>query len=61
MVQALREKGIPVAYLNFPEEGHGFRSGVNIQRATEAEYGFFCSVFGIEPADQFPDLEIINL
>ena len=61
MVQALREKGIPVAYLNFPEEGHGFRSGPNIQRAIEAEYGFFCRVFGIEPADKLPDLEIINL
>ncbi|MCZ6644555.1 MAG: prolyl oligopeptidase family serine peptidase [Gammaproteobacteria bacterium] len=61
MVQALREKGIPVAYLNFPEEGHGFRSGPNIQRATEAEYGFFCRVFGIEAADELPDLEIINL
>ncbi|MCZ6617056.1 MAG: prolyl oligopeptidase family serine peptidase [Gammaproteobacteria bacterium] len=61
MVLALREKGIPVAYLNFPEEGHGFRSGANIRRATEAEYGFFCSVFGIEPFEKLPDLEIFNL
>ena len=61
MVLALREKGIPVAYLNFPEEGHGFRSGTNIQRAMEAEYGFFCRIFGIIPADELPDLEIFNL
>ncbi len=61
MVLALREKGIPVAYLNFPEEGHGFRSGTNIQRAMEAEYAFFCRIFGIKPADELPALEIFNL
>lgn len=61
MVTALREKGIPVAYLEFPEEGHGFRSAANIIRALEAEYGFFCRVFDITPADELPDIHIDNL
>ncbi|MEE8078074.1 MAG: S9 family peptidase [Pseudomonadales bacterium] len=61
MVNALREKGIPVAYLEFPEEGHGFRAAANIIRALEAEYAFFCRIFGITPADSLAAIEIENL
>ncbi len=61
MVAALKEKGIPVAYLEFPGEGHGFRQADNIVRALEAEYQFFCRVFAIEPADPPITLEIDNL
>lgn len=61
MVTALRDKGIPVAYLEFPEEGHGFRAAANIIRALEAEYSFFCRVFDITPADELPDIHIDNL
>jgi dipeptidyl aminopeptidase/acylaminoacyl peptidase len=60
MAAALRSKGIPVAYLEFEGEGHGFRDGANIIRAVESEYGFFCRVFGIEPADQLPPITIDN-
>lgn len=60
MRDALREKGIPVAYLLFEGEGHGFRRAENVRRAMEAEYAFFCRVFGIEPADELPPLEIDN-
>jgi dipeptidyl aminopeptidase/acylaminoacyl peptidase len=60
MVKALRDKGIPVAYLEFPHEGHGFRRADNIIRAMEAEYAFFCRVFAIVPADAI-QLEIENL
>lgn len=61
MVNALRHKGIPVAYLEFPEEGHGFRAAANIIRTLEAEYAFFCRIFGITAADSLPEIEIDNL
>lgn len=46
MVTALDNKGIPVAYIPFRGEGHGFRQGPNIQRALEAEYYFYSQIFG---------------
>ena len=61
MVEVLRSKGIPVAYVPFEGEQHGFRRAENIVRAIEAEYLFFAKVFGIEPADSIPPLEIKNL
>jgi dipeptidyl aminopeptidase/acylaminoacyl peptidase len=54
MVAALRGKGVPVAYLAFPGEGHGFRTAASIERALLAEYGFFCRVFAIAPAEPLP-------
>jgi dipeptidyl aminopeptidase/acylaminoacyl peptidase len=61
MVEVLRRKGIPVAYVPFEGEQHGFRRAENIVRAIEAEYLFFARVFDIEPADPIPPLEIENL
>ena len=60
MASALRSKGIPVAYLEFAGEGHGFRDASNIIRSIEAEYAFFCRVFSITPADDLPELDIDN-
>ncbi|MHB8405039.1 MAG: S9 family peptidase [Gammaproteobacteria bacterium] len=50
MVQALRAKKLPVAYVTFAEEGHGFRRSENIQRAQEAELAFYARIFGFTPA-----------
>ena len=61
MVAALRAKGLPVAYVEFPGEGHGFRQAANVERALSCEYAFYCRVFGIDPAETVPDLEISNL
>ena len=41
MVDALRRRGTPVGYLLFSGEQHGFRNGVNIQRALDAELYFY--------------------
>lgn len=41
MVTALRDKGLPVGYFLFEGEGHGFRQGPNIIRATDAELYFY--------------------
>jgi dipeptidyl aminopeptidase/acylaminoacyl peptidase len=61
MVQAVRAKGLPVAYLTFPGEQHGFRQAANIQRVLEAELYFYAKVFGFELADAIEPVEIYNL
>jgi len=60
MVQALRAKGSPFAYLSFEGEGHGFRRGDSIRRALEAELYFYGRVFGFEPADRLEPIPIEN-
>jgi len=44
MVEALRSKGLPVSYLLFKGEGHGFRRAENISRALDAEFDFYTSI-----------------
>jgi len=51
MVAALRSQAIPVAYLAFAGEGHGFRRKETVQRTLQAELSFYAQVFGFEPAD----------
>jgi len=58
MVAALHARGIPVAYIAFEGEGHGFRKKESMQRALEAELSFYAQVFGFEPAD---DIERVTL
>jgi dipeptidyl aminopeptidase/acylaminoacyl peptidase len=48
MFEAARAKGLPVAYITFEGEGHGFRSAENIKRALDAELYFYSKVFGFE-------------
>jgi len=61
MVKALRAKGVPVAYLAFEGEGHGFRRAENIKRALEAELFFYSRVFDFELGEPVEPLEIENL
>ena len=61
MVNALREKGLPVAYLTFEGEQHGFRQAPNIRRAQEAELYFYSRVFGFTLADDIEPVRIDNL
>lgn len=44
MVDALRANGVPVAYLLFEGEQHGFRRAINIQRALDGELFFYSVV-----------------
>ncbi|MGB3716084.1 MAG: prolyl oligopeptidase family serine peptidase, partial [Candidatus Promineifilaceae bacterium] len=60
MVEALRNKGVPVAYLPFEGEQHGFRQAKNIKRALEAELFFYGVIFNFELADQVEPIEIEN-
>lgn len=48
MVTALRRKGVPVAYLLFSGEQHGFRKSKNIIRAIEEELSFYSQILGFE-------------
>lgn len=61
MVDVLREKGLPVAYLAFEGEQHGFRRAENIQRTLDAELYFYSRVFGFDLADPVEPVEIENL
>lgn len=61
MRDAVRAKGLPVAYLAFPGEGHGFRAAETQEMVLMAEYAFYCRVFGIEPSETLPPLVIENL
>jgi dipeptidyl aminopeptidase/acylaminoacyl peptidase len=61
MVEALRRKRLPVAYVPFEGEGHGFRQAENIRRALDAELYFYSRVFRFEPADVIEPVHIENL
>ncbi len=61
MVDALREKGVPVAYMEFAGEQHGFRQAGNITRALEGELYFFSRIFGFDLAEAVEPVEIENL
>ncbi len=61
MVEALRKKGLPVAYIAFEGEGHGFRRAENLKRAREAELYFYSRVFGFELAEPIEPVSIDNL
>jgi dipeptidyl aminopeptidase/acylaminoacyl peptidase len=61
MVQALQQRGIPVAYVPFEGEGHGFRRMENIRRSLEAELYFYGRVFGFAPADAIDPVPIVGM
>lgn len=52
MFNALRCKGLPVSYLSFEGEQHGFRRAENIKRALDAELYFYSKVFSFRLANQ---------
>jgi dipeptidyl aminopeptidase/acylaminoacyl peptidase len=61
MVEALKAKGLPVAYVLFAGEQHGFRKAEHIKRALDSEFYFYAQVFGFTPADPIIPVEISNL
>ncbi len=61
MVQALKDNNVPVAYICFEGEGHGFRQSQNIKLCYEAELYFFGKVMGFEPADKLTPIEITHM
>lgn len=63
IVDALRARGTPVAYLLFEGEQHGFRRAENIRRAMDSELSFYAQVFGFElpPEEGIEPVPIENL
>ena len=61
MYEAVKAKGLPVAYLEFEGEQHGFRKAENIKRALDAELYFYAQIFGFELADPVEPVQIDNL
>lgn len=61
MVAALKAKGLPVAYVAFEGEQHGFRRAENIKRALDGEFYFYSRVFGFEPGETIEPVAIDNL
>ncbi len=61
MVDALRKKGLAVAYVAFPGEQHGFRRSETLKRALDAELYFYAKVFRFELPNDIEPVEIFNL
>ena len=61
MVNALRAKNLPVAYILYAGEQHGFRKAENIKRTLDGEFYFYSRVFGFEIADSVEPVAIDNL
>lgn len=60
IVDGLRRRGVPYAYIAFAGEGHGFRKAENIKRANEAHLSFLAQVCGFGPADEIAPLALEN-
>jgi dipeptidyl aminopeptidase/acylaminoacyl peptidase len=58
MVAALKQNGVPYAYLAFEGEAHGFRRSETEIRCLEAELYFYGKILGFEPADELQPVEI---
>jgi dipeptidyl aminopeptidase/acylaminoacyl peptidase len=63
IVKALRNKGVPVAYVPFEGEQHGFRRAENIRRALDAELSFYSQIFGfpLPPDEPIETVTVDNL
>jgi len=61
MVEALRKKGLPVAYVAFEGEQHGFRKAENIRHSLDDELYFYARVFRFELAEPIAPVKIENL
>ena len=58
MIDALVANETPYAYVEFPEERHGFRDADNVARAHATELAFYGDAFGFEPAGDVADVEL---
>ena len=61
MFDALKAKGVPVAYVPFEGEQHGFRKAENIKRTVDGELYFYSRVFGFELAEPVEPVVIENI
>ncbi|MGI9384265.1 MAG: S9 family peptidase [Methyloligellaceae bacterium] len=60
MVATLKRQRVPVAYLEFEAEGHGFRQAAAIETALRSEYAFYAKVLSLPVREVLPAIEIEN-
>lgn len=61
MFDSLKRRGLPVAYVPYEGEQHGFRMARNIKHSLESELYFYSRVFGFELADKVDPVSIENM
>ncbi|MEZ2240943.1 prolyl oligopeptidase family serine peptidase [Microcoleus sp.] len=61
MVEILKAKGLPVAYVAYEGEQHGFRRAENIKKTLDGELYFYSQVFKFELAESVAPVLIYNL
>jgi dipeptidyl aminopeptidase/acylaminoacyl peptidase len=61
MYEAAVKKGLPVAYVPFEGEQHGFRKAENIKRSLDGELYFYSKVFGFDLAEAVEPVRIENI
>jgi len=61
MYEAALKKGLPVAYVPFEGEQHGFRKAENIKRSLDGELYFYSKVFGFDLAEPVEPVDIKNI
>ena len=60
MYLSLLHRGIPMAYILFEKEQHGFRQAANIKRAIEATAYFFSQILGYPLGETIEPVKIEN-
>ncbi|WP_308123602.1 prolyl oligopeptidase family serine peptidase [Modestobacter marinus] len=62
MAAALRENGVPHAYVLFAGEQHGFRKAENIRAALDGELSFYSQVLGFDlpPEDGITPIAVVR-
>ncbi len=60
IVAAAKSKGLPVAYVTYPEEAHGFRQPKTIEHMLNAEHQFYAYLLGLEVEPTHEPLDIQN-
>ncbi len=61
MFNAVKSKGLPVAYIAFEGEQHGFRRAEHVKQVLDHELYFYSKIFGFIPADPVAAFPITNL
>jgi len=61
MFEAVRAKELPVAYIAYADEQHGFRQAKNIKHSLDSELYFYAQIFKFELFDPVTPIEIENL
>ena len=60
MVETLEKRGLPVAYLEFKGEAHGFRKADAVSRSLESELYFFCRILDLPSPESVTAIKISN-